>query len=112
MGPGENISIYEVEQAINSYPDVVESAVVPVPSELSKVEVKASVALKQEMQLEPLEIGKWCEPRLAYFAAPRYVEFLSELPHTPNGKVQKHVLRGRGAVGAFDREAAAYEVKR
>lgn len=109
---GENISSYEVEQAINSHPDVLESAVVAVPSELSEDEVKASVVLKQGKELEPLEIIKWCEPRLAYFAVPRYVEFLSELPHTPNGKVQKYVLRERGADDAFDREAAGYKVKR
>lgn len=109
---GENISSYEVEQAINSHPDVVESAVVAVPSELSEDEVKACVVLKQDTELEPLEIVKWCESRLAYFAVPRYVEFLPELPHTPNGKVQKYVLRERGAEQAFDREAAGYEVKR
>ena len=74
--------------------------------------MKASIVLKQEMQLEPLEIGKWCELRLAYFAGTRYAEFLSELPHIPNGKIQKYVLRGRGADGAFDREAAGCEVKR
>lgn len=109
---GENISSYEVEQAINSHPDVVESAVVAVPSELSEDEVKASIVLKQGTELEPLEIVKWCEPRLAYFAVPRYVELLSELPHTANGKVQKYVLRERGVDDAFDREAAGYEVKR
>ena len=37
-----------------------------------------------------------CEPRLAYFAVPRYLEFLDELPLTENGKVRKFVLRERG----------------
>lgn len=109
---GENISSYEVEQPINSHPDVLESAVVAVPSELSEDEVKASVVLKPGAKLDPLEIIKWCEPRMAYFAVPRYVEFLSELPHTPNGKVQKHVLRKRGVEGAFDRESVGYKVRR
>jgi crotonobetaine/carnitine-CoA ligase len=33
---------------------------------------------------------------LPYFAVPRYIEFMSELPATESGKVQKYKLRERG----------------
>ena len=36
----------------------------------------------------------------AYFAVPRYLEFMAELPMTENGKVQKYRLRERGVTAA------------
>ena len=42
------------------------------------------------------ELAAFCEPRLPHFAVPRYVELMSELPRTENGKVQKYKLRERG----------------
>jgi acyl-CoA synthetase (AMP-forming)/AMP-acid ligase II len=35
----------------------------------------------------------WCRDRMAGFKAPRYVEFLSELPLNATGKVMKDQLR-------------------
>jgi crotonobetaine/carnitine-CoA ligase len=54
-----------------------------------------------------------CEPRLAYFAIPRYLRFVDELPQTANGKVRKSVLREDGILdGDWDREAVGFELKR
>jgi carnitine-CoA ligase len=56
---------------------------------------------------------RWCEPWLAYFAIPRYIDFVGELPLTANGKVQKFVLRERGLTATtWDREAAGVRVGR
>jgi crotonobetaine/carnitine-CoA ligase len=42
---------------------------------------------------------------LPYFAVPRYLDYLPELPLTENGKVRKYVLRERGvSETAWDRE--------
>jgi len=50
----------------------------------------------------------WCEPRLAYFAIPRYVEVVDRLPLTENGKVAKEVLRRTGiSASTWDREREA-----
>ncbi len=47
----------------------------------------------------------FCKPRLPYFAVPRYLEFMAELPMTENGKVQKYKLRERGVTAAaWDRQ--------
>lgn len=110
---GENISSYEVEQALLSHPQVAAAAVVPVPSELSEDEVMAFVVPADGIAIVPEELIRHLEPRLAYFAIPRYLEFVGELPLTENGKVRKPVLRERG-VGpdTWDREAAGYEVRR
>jgi carnitine-CoA ligase len=103
---GENISSFEVEQVLSQYPGVAQVAVFGVPSDLGEEEVMAAVVPEPRAALDPLEMLRYCKPRLAYFAIPRYVELIDELPLTENGKVRKAVLRQRG-VGerAYDREA-------
>ena len=110
---GENISAWEVEQVLIGHPDVAAVAVVPVPSELGEDDVMAWVVLRDGASLPPEELIRHCEPRLAYFAVPRYVEFIDALPLTENGKIRKFVLRERGVTGtAWDREAAGYVLRR
>jgi carnitine-CoA ligase len=110
---GENISAWEVEQVIQSHPQVASAAVVPVPSELGEDEVLACVVLREGASLDPADLIRHCEPRLAYFAIPRYIELLDALPLTENGKVLKFVLRERGLTdAAWDREAAGYTLQR
>jgi carnitine-CoA ligase len=110
---GENISAWEVEQVLTSHPDVAAAAVVPVPSELGEDEVMAWVVPRPGASPAPEELIRHAEPRLAYFAVPRYVEIVDELPLTENGKVRKFVLRERGVTEtAWDREAAGYVLRR
>jgi crotonobetaine/carnitine-CoA ligase len=104
---GENISSYEVEQALLAHPDVAAAAVVPVPSELAEDEVLACVVARDGAELDPIGLIRFCEPRLPYFAVPRYVDVLSELPLTASGKVEKYRLRERGVTAStWDRERA------
>src|SRR5574337_492425 len=110
---GENISSYEVEQVLLSHPSIALAAVFPVQSELAEDEVMAAVVPRNGMALDPVELIRFCEPRMAYFAVPRFLEFMKELPTTENGKVQKFKLRERGRTPAtWDREAAGIKVKR
>jgi carnitine-CoA ligase len=110
---GENISAWEVEQVLVSHPDVASAAVVPVPSELGEDDVMAFVVARDGATLDFEGLLRHCEPRLAYFAVPRYFEALDELPLTENGKVRKFVLRQRGVTdAAWDREATGYVLGR
>jgi crotonobetaine/carnitine-CoA ligase len=93
---GENISAFEVEQVLLSHPAVANAAVFPVPSSLAEDEVMAAVVLQGGSEIKPAELIAYCAPRLPYFALPRYLEFMRELPTTENGKVQKYKLRERG----------------
>ncbi len=110
---GENISSVEVEEALQSHPNVAAVAVVPVPSDLGDDDVMAFVTLRDGAQPDPVALVRHCESRLAYFAIPRYVEFVDELPLTESGKIRKVVLRERGVgAGTWDREQAGIELRR
>ncbi len=87
---GENLAPAEVEEALESHPDVAEAAVVGVPSELTEEEVKAFVVVSEGADLTA--IREHAAERLAAFKVPRYVEAVAELPHTPTGRVAKHEL--------------------
>lgn len=110
---GENISAWEVEQVLDSHPDITASAAIPVPSELGEDEVMALLVPRDDATISPTEIIRYCEPRLAYYAVPRFLEVVNALPLTPNGKVQKYVLRERGVTEmTWDREAAGVTIAR
>ncbi len=109
---GENISSFEVEEALMTHPAVREAAVFPVPSELGEDEVMAAVIPAAGSTVEPVELVEHCIPRLAYFAIPRFIDVVSSLPLTDNGKIRKVVLRERGVTTeTFDREAAGIDVR-
>lgn len=110
---GENISSYEVEQVLLSHPAVAVAAVFPARSELAEDEVMAAIVPREGAVLDPVELVRFCEPRMAYFAVPRYLEFMAALPSTENGKVQKFKLRERGITPqTWDREAAGVALAR
>ena len=104
---GENISSFEVEQVLLSHSAVANAAAFPVRSPLAEDEVMAAVILHPGHRLKEAELIAFCEPRLPYFAVPRYLEFVHELPTTESGKVQKYKLRERGVTErTWDREAS------
>jgi crotonobetaine/carnitine-CoA ligase len=110
---GENISSFEVEQALLSHPDVALAAVFAVQSTLAEDEVMAAVVLKEGVTMTALALVQYCEPRLPYFAVPRFVAFLDALPTTENGKVQKYKLRERGVTETtWDLDTSGYRLKR
>ncbi|WP_280151462.1 ATP-dependent acyl-CoA ligase [Piscinibacter sp. XHJ-5] len=104
---GENISSFEVEQVLQGHPAVAAVAVYPVRSELAEDEVMAALVLREGQSVEPADLARFCESRLPYFAIPRYIELMADLPRTENGKVQKYKLRERGVSAAtWERPAA------
>lgn len=110
---GENVSSWEVEQALLSHDDVESGAVIGVPSELGEEEVMAFVVPRPGCELDPVALIRHLETRLAYFAIPRYIEFLPDLPLTENGKVKKFPLRQRGiGAGTWDRDRAGVTLRK
>jgi crotonobetaine/carnitine-CoA ligase len=110
---GENISSYEVEQVLLGHPAVELAAVFPVRSALAEDEVMAALVLRAGATLDVAELMRYCETRLAYFAAPRYIDVVPQLPATASGKVQKFKLRERGVTATtWDREASGHTLRR
>lgn len=110
---GENISSYEIEQALAGYEAVAEVAAVGVPSELGEDEVMVYVVAKPGCDLAVVPFMDFCCQQLPYFAVPRYVDVCSELPKNVVGRVLKHELRAQGIRdSAWDRDGAGYVVPR
>ncbi|WP_426425168.1 ATP-dependent acyl-CoA ligase [Bradyrhizobium genosp. A] len=110
---GENVSSWEVEQTIQSHPAVATCAIYPLPSELGEDEVAAAILLEPGQSLQPVDVIRHCEGQIAYFAIPRYVRIVREMPLTENGKIKKGVLRDAGVTSdTWDREAAGIRVRR
>ena len=106
---GENISSYEVEQALLAHPDVAEVAVVAVPAdqEAGEDEVLAVMVSEAGAELSAGDLWAYADRRLPYFAVPRYLRFIDELPKTPSEKVRKVELRAVGvSAGTHDRGPA------
>jgi carnitine-CoA ligase len=89
---GENVAPAEIEEALASHPDVVEAAVVGVPSELSEEDIKAFVVLREGAEPDLDELREWASRLLTPFKVPSRYEVLEELPHTATGRVAKHRL--------------------
>jgi crotonobetaine/carnitine-CoA ligase len=110
---GENISSYEVEQVLLAHPDIDMAAVFPARSELAEDEVMAAIVARPEAAIPPIELMQFCALRLPYYAVPRFVDFVADLPRTENGKIRKYELRERGVTAStWDREASGYKLKR
>ncbi|WP_223885830.1 AMP-binding protein [Nocardia colli] len=92
---GENIASIEVEQALASHPAVAECAVVGAPdSHWGEIPV-AYIVLRDRRSATESEIVEHCKASIARFKAPRCVIFVTELPKTATGKIQKFLLRER-----------------
>ncbi|MFC7500513.1 AMP-binding protein [Nocardioides sp. CPCC 206347] len=89
---GENITSIEVEQALDSHPAVLESAVVGVPDPEWGEAVIAHVALRPGGSATEAELIAHVKQRIARFKAPQRVVF-GDLPKTATGKIQKFKLR-------------------
>jgi len=92
---GENIYSVQVEEAIGLNDAVLEVAVVGVPDEEWGESVKAYVVLKPGHSITEKEIIKEAKQNLASYQKPKFVEFVSELPKAPTGKILKRELRNQ-----------------
>ena len=111
---GENISSQEVENVLKRHPEVLDCAVMAVPSELGEDEVKAYVVPRPDVEISPADLVYWCAEQLAYFKVPRYIEMRDDLPRTPSLRVRKDVLRqerDNPLEGCFDRESAGIRLR-
>lgn len=95
---GYRVGPFDVESALLEHDAVIEAAVIGVP-DLERTEIikafvilahhhTASAELQQELSL-------FVKKRLSAHAYPRLIEFVTELPKTPSGKIQRFLLRNQ-----------------
>jgi long-chain acyl-CoA synthetase len=86
----------EVEEVVAGHPGVLECAVVGVPDAHSGETVKLFVVKKDPSLTEP-DLRKFLLPLLSSYKMPKYIEFRTELPKTPVGKILRRALRDEAA---------------
>ena len=89
---GFNVYPNEVEDVIGHMPGVLECAAVGVPDERAGEAVKV-VIVKKDHQVSAADVKAYCEANLTGYKRPRIVEFRTELPKSPVGKVLRRELR-------------------
>jgi carnitine-CoA ligase len=92
---GENISSYEIEQAVMQHAKIEDCAAVAAPAavEAGEDEVAIFVVAADSSPLTVEDVREWCNDRLPAFALPEIIRIVDSLPYTPSGKVRKTVLR-------------------
>ena len=90
---GENIYPAEVESALTSHPDILEVAVIGVPSAEWGESPHAVVVLRPGSMLDEATLIEWSRGQLAHFKCPVSATFTDVLPRTASGKLQKVKLR-------------------
>ena len=89
----ENVYPVEIENVLYQHDAVAECAVFGIPDERWGEVPAAHVVLSPGVAVSEEELVDFCASRIARFKRPRIVKFVSSLPKTPVGKIQKNELR-------------------
>ncbi len=92
---GENIAPREIDEALMAHPAVLEAAALGLPDRHYGQEIGACVVLREGAQCSEDELRAFCHERLGRYKAPRVIQFVTELPRGPSGKVQRLKLLDR-----------------
>ena len=91
---GFNVYPNEIEDVLTQMPGVLECAAVGVPDEKAGETVKV-VIVRRNPALTEADVKAFCEANLTGYKRPRIIEFRTELPKTPVGKVLRRELRDK-----------------
>lgn len=91
---GFNVYPNEVEEVVANCPGVLECAVVGVPDEKTGEAVKL-VIVKKDPALTEAQVKEFCRAELTGYKQPKVIEFRTELPKTPVGKILRRELRDK-----------------
>jgi benzoate-CoA ligase len=90
---GIYVSPFEVESTLMQHDAVLEAAVIGVLDAEGLTKTKAYIVLKEGQTTDEATLKAFVKDRLAPFKYPRLIEFVSELPKTATGKIQRFKLR-------------------
>lgn len=90
---GENIFPKEIEDFLDTHPDILETQVVSVEDNRLGEEICACVRVKEKKTIDKDAIKLFCKGKIADFKTPKYIFVVEEFPKTLSGKIQKFKLR-------------------
>jgi len=90
---GFNVYPNEIEDVVSQMPGVLECAAVGVPDAKSGEAIKL-VIVKKDPAITDVDVRAYCEANLTGYKRPKIVEFRTDLPKTPVGKILRRELRG------------------
>ncbi len=102
---GENIYPAEVEEAIRQHPAVAEVAVFGIPDARLGEQLACAIVPVDQGAMDGGALREYLRGRIARVKIPHHVEIVSELPLTPSGKIQRHLLSKQFAERAKGQEA-------
>jgi benzoate-CoA ligase len=90
---GIYVSPFEVESTLMQHEAVLEAAVIGKEDADGLTKTKAFVVLKAGQSVDEAALKAFVKERLAPYKYPRFIEFITELPKTATGKIQRFRLR-------------------
>ncbi|HLE18855.1 MAG TPA: AMP-binding protein, partial [Syntrophales bacterium] len=89
---GFRIELDEIEITLNSHPMVSQAAVIAVPDEIIGNRIVGCIVVNDGIKVEHDDIISHCSRLLPKYMIPGEIVFYDNLPHTPNGKVDRNIL--------------------
>ncbi|SDT96642.1 long-chain-fatty-acid--CoA ligase [Halopseudomonas salegens] len=83
----------EVEALLFGHPAIQEACVISSPDQRRGETTKAVIVLARGQQATAEEIIAWCQENMSAYKCPKHIEFVSELPKSPTGKVLWRALQ-------------------
>lgn len=90
---GERVSPKELENILCSADGISEAAVIGVPDEILGQAIKAFIVRSPGSTVNEKDVLRYCSRNVEIFMIPKYVVFIDSLPKSPNGKIDKKILK-------------------
>ena len=89
---GENISAWEIETVLAGHPEIAETAIVGVPSEIGEADILCFVVMRDGAEFGPGRIATWCRDKMPRHHVPRYWKQVESFERTPSQRIRKDRL--------------------
>ncbi len=90
---GENIYPREIEIPLEKHPKIMEVAVIGAPDPSLGERVRACIVLNEPGSMTEEEVKEYLSDKIAKYKIPEFVDFMTEIPRNPSGKILKHELK-------------------
>ncbi len=90
---GERVSPKEMENILSGLDGISETAVIGIPDEILGQAIKVFIVNKPDSNITKNQILKYCSVNMEVFMLPKEIVFIDSLPKSPNGKVDKRLLK-------------------